>query len=159
MTGIQELDYLSNYFFKYIINKYFLRKSKEINSFTDKGDHGYDNRNREMRAIFGAYGPDIHRKKKIPPFQNIELYNLFTGQFFFRLISIFYFQFLDLMRLPIAAPNNGTKGVLYSVLRTPPNYIESDVVDLEICENVEIIKCGDGCYFRVCLKIIYYLIK
>jgi hypothetical protein len=47
----------------------------------EKGDHGYDNRMREMRAIFGAWGPSIKRGFDVKPFQNIELYNLFTGEF------------------------------------------------------------------------------
>src|SRR4051812_16422837 len=46
----------------------------------DKGDHGYDNRVKEMRAIFGAYGPSIKAHSRIHPFQNIELYNLFVGR-------------------------------------------------------------------------------
>jgi hypothetical protein len=45
----------------------------------EKGDHGYDNRMREMRAIFGTWGPSIKNGYELEPFQNIELYNLFTG--------------------------------------------------------------------------------
>lgn len=57
-----------------------------MNLSTDNGDHGYDNRLKEMRTIFGAYGPSIRPKFEIPPFQNIELYNLFSGLFFFKLL-------------------------------------------------------------------------
>lgn len=33
-----------------------------------------------MRTIFGAIGPSIAQQKTIDPFQNIELYNLFTSK-------------------------------------------------------------------------------
>lgn len=45
-----------------------------------KGDHGYDFALGPMRAIFGAYGPSVRKNFDVPPFQNIELYNLFVGE-------------------------------------------------------------------------------
>ncbi|KAH7730536.1 Type I phosphodiesterase / nucleotide pyrophosphatase family protein [Aphelenchoides avenae] len=93
------------------------------------GDHGYDNRLRSMRALFGAYGPSVKRSKLVAPFQNIELYNLFT----------------ELMQLPYAAPNNGTKGLLYSIMKSPPALEETSMVDLPECSSIEMFKCGDGC--------------
>lgn len=63
------------------------------------------------------------------------------------------------MKLPIVAPNNGTKGLLYSVMKSPPDYIETDVIDLEPCENVKIVKCGDGCYFKVYFTLEYLFKK
>uniref|UniRef100_A0A1I8C045 NUC domain-containing protein n=1 Tax=Meloidogyne hapla TaxID=6305 RepID=A0A1I8C045_MELHA len=55
------------------------QKSLKEHGPMEKGDHGYDNRMREMRALFGAWGPSIKNGYEIEPFQNIELYNLFTG--------------------------------------------------------------------------------
>uniref|UniRef100_A0A915P6W0 Uncharacterized protein n=1 Tax=Meloidogyne floridensis TaxID=298350 RepID=A0A915P6W0_9BILA len=55
------------------------QKSLKEHGPMEKGDHGYDNRMREMRAIFGAWGPSIKNGYQIETFQNIELYNLFTG--------------------------------------------------------------------------------
>lgn len=45
------------------------------------GDHGYDNNLPSMRAMFGAIGPSIKERNIISEFQNIELYNLFSGKF------------------------------------------------------------------------------
>ncbi|VDO44952.1 unnamed protein product [Onchocerca flexuosa] len=78
---------------------------KEKESYKLLGDHGFDNRLVSMRAIFIAVGPDIAQKREINEFQNIELYNLFT----------------HLLRID-AAPNNGTNGTLFTVLRNPPNF-------------------------------------
>uniref|UniRef100_A0A183CEN1 V-SNARE coiled-coil homology domain-containing protein n=1 Tax=Globodera pallida TaxID=36090 RepID=A0A183CEN1_GLOPA len=52
---------------------------KQMNSSTMKGEHGYDNRVSSMRAVFGAWGPSIKQRYTEKPFQNIELYNLFTA--------------------------------------------------------------------------------
>lgn len=100
---------------------------------TDVGDHGYDNRLTKMRTIFGAYGPSIRPKLKVPPFQNIELYNLFT----------------DLMQLSNPAPNNGTRGLLYPILKLAPEHKIVATHRVAECENVALRKCGDGCHFEV----------
>uniref|UniRef100_A0A1I7W2V1 NUC domain-containing protein n=1 Tax=Loa loa TaxID=7209 RepID=A0A1I7W2V1_LOALO len=77
--------------------------AEQNESYTRLGDHGYDNRIDSMRAIFIAFGPDIGMNRVIDSFQNIELYNLFA-----------YLLRID------AAPNNGTDGALFDVLRTLP---------------------------------------
>ncbi|EJW74809.1 hypothetical protein WUBG_14283 [Wuchereria bancrofti] len=79
------------------------RTDEEKESYKLLGDHGYDNRIISMRAIFIAVGPDIAQNREISAFQNIELYNLFA----------------NLLRID-AAPNNGTDGILFPVLRNPP---------------------------------------
>ncbi|XP_029649912.1 uncharacterized protein LOC115223464 [Octopus sinensis] len=76
---------------------------KDIALYTDKGSHGYDNRYRSMRSLFLAYGPDFKQNLTIKPFENIELYNLFT----------------DIFNVT-GAPNNGTVGRLDSILHSPP---------------------------------------
>nr|CAD2172543.1 unnamed protein product [Meloidogyne enterolobii] len=109
------------------------QKSLKEHGPMEKGDHGYDNRMREMRAIFGAWGPSIKNGYQIETFQNIELYNLFTV----------------LMQLPFTAPNNGTMGRLHSLLKSPPPVEKSQMIDLEECEGARLVKCGDGCKFNL----------
>uniref|UniRef100_A0A1I7VFF8 NUC domain-containing protein n=1 Tax=Loa loa TaxID=7209 RepID=A0A1I7VFF8_LOALO len=63
---------------------------EEKESYKLLGDHGYDNRITSMRATFIAVGPDIAQNREI-----------------------------NLLRID-AAPNNGTNGTLFNVLRSPP---------------------------------------
>lgn len=42
------------------------------------GAHGYDNAFFSMRSIFVAHGPQFARGRKVPSFENIEIYNLIT---------------------------------------------------------------------------------
>ncbi|KAL2480215.1 Alkaline-phosphatase-like family protein [Abeliophyllum distichum] len=42
------------------------------------GDHGYDNAFFSMRTIFIAHGPQFARGKKVPSFENVQIYNLVT---------------------------------------------------------------------------------
>ncbi|XP_030074328.1 autotaxin isoform X10 [Microcaecilia unicolor] len=65
------------------------------------GDHGYDNKISSMQTVFVGYGPTFKYKTKVPPFENIELYNVMC----------------DLLGLKPAA-NNGTHGSLNHMLRT-----------------------------------------
>ncbi|XP_040210834.1 ectonucleotide pyrophosphatase/phosphodiesterase family member 2 isoform X8 [Rana temporaria] len=67
-----------------------------------QGDHGYDNKFSSMQTVFVAYGPTFKYKSKVPPFENIELYNVMC----------------DLLGLK-PAPNNGTHGSLNHLLRLP----------------------------------------
>uniref|UniRef100_A0A674J574 Autotaxin n=1 Tax=Terrapene triunguis TaxID=2587831 RepID=A0A674J574_9SAUR len=65
------------------------------------GDHGYDNKINSMQTVFVGYGPTFKHKTKVPPFENIELYNIMC----------------DLLGLK-PAPNNGTHGSLNHLLRS-----------------------------------------
>ncbi|XP_075070102.1 autotaxin isoform X5 [Mixophyes fleayi] len=65
-----------------------------------QGDHGYDNKINSMQTVFVGYGPTFKHKTKVPPFENIELYNVMC----------------DLLGLK-PAPNNGTHGSLNHILR------------------------------------------
>ncbi|KAK3089994.1 hypothetical protein FSP39_008300 [Pinctada imbricata] len=67
------------------------------------GNHGYDNRYKSMRALFLAHGPEFRQNVTVNAFENIELYNLMT----------------DILKIK-ASPNNGTRGSLNHVLRSPP---------------------------------------
>uniref|UniRef100_A0A673GKD0 Ectonucleotide pyrophosphatase/phosphodiesterase family member 1-like n=1 Tax=Sinocyclocheilus rhinocerous TaxID=307959 RepID=A0A673GKD0_9TELE len=68
------------------------------------GFHGSDNVFKNMKAIFIGYGPGIHSKTNVLPFENIEVYNLLC----------------DLLGIP-PAPNNGTHGSLNHLLKNPPH--------------------------------------
>ena len=41
-----------------------------------RGNHGWDNLNSEMQALFVAQGPSFQKSLQVRPFHNIELYNL-----------------------------------------------------------------------------------
>ncbi|KAL8498159.1 hypothetical protein ACS0TY_021480 [Phlomoides rotata] len=63
------------------------------------GSHGYDNAFFSMRSIFVAHGPRFGRGRKVPSFENVEIYNLVTS-----ILNI------------NGAPNNGTETFPDSVL-------------------------------------------
>uniref|UniRef100_A0A3B5B920 Ectonucleotide pyrophosphatase/phosphodiesterase family member 2-like n=1 Tax=Stegastes partitus TaxID=144197 RepID=A0A3B5B920_9TELE len=67
------------------------------------GDHGFDNKITSMRTIFMGHGPSFKFQKRVPEFENIELYNVMC----------------DLLGLT-PAPNNGTHGSLNDMLKEPP---------------------------------------
>lgn len=63
------------------------------------GSHGYDNAIFSMRTVFIAHGPQFGRGRKVPSFENVQIYNLVT-----RILNI------------DGAPNNGTESFPSSVL-------------------------------------------
>ncbi|KAK6139612.1 LOW QUALITY PROTEIN: hypothetical protein DH2020_026648 [Rehmannia glutinosa] len=63
------------------------------------GAHGYDNAFFSMRTIFIAHGPQFARGRKVPSFENVQIYNLVT--------SILNIE---------GAPNNGTMAFAKSIL-------------------------------------------
>ncbi|XP_054616938.1 ectonucleotide pyrophosphatase/phosphodiesterase family member 1 isoform X1 [Dunckerocampus dactyliophorus] len=77
---------------------------KEIKYCTG-GFHGSDNVFTNMQAIFIGYGPGFKSSTVVPPFENIELYNLMC----------------DLLGVP-PAPNNGTHGSLNHLLKRPVHF-------------------------------------
>ncbi|XP_075893703.1 ectonucleotide pyrophosphatase/phosphodiesterase family member 1 [Nelusetta ayraudi] len=66
------------------------------------GFHGSDNLFGNMQAIFIGYGPGFKYSTEVPPFENIEVYNLMC----------------DLLGIR-PAPNNGTHGSLNHLLKSP----------------------------------------
>lgn len=66
-----------NWYFSSIIKRTKLSKMK----VHLKGNHGYDYRLKQMHALFVAIGPAIRENNTVATFQNIELYNLFSGHF------------------------------------------------------------------------------
>ncbi|XP_056378652.1 ectonucleotide pyrophosphatase/phosphodiesterase family member 2 isoform X6 [Hyla sarda] len=75
---------------------------KKAGKCSFQGDHGYDNKISSMQTVFVGHGPSFKYKNKVPPFENIELYNVMC----------------DLLGLK-PAPNNGTHGSLNHLLRAP----------------------------------------
>jgi predicted AlkP superfamily pyrophosphatase or phosphodiesterase len=43
------------------------------------GEHGYDNDEPKMRALFVAHGPSFKQHLTVPVFDNINVYALLTG--------------------------------------------------------------------------------
>ncbi|XP_068241514.1 ectonucleotide pyrophosphatase/phosphodiesterase family member 3-like [Palaemon carinicauda] len=72
-------------------------------NFSREGEHGYDNYFKKMNALFLASGPAFKHGLVMEPFQNIEIYNL-----------------MCLLAGVEPAPNNGTEGLLYYILKDPP---------------------------------------
>ncbi|KAF4081620.1 hypothetical protein AMELA_G00163300 [Ameiurus melas] len=72
-------------------------------SFCSGGNHGYDNDDPSMQAMFLSYGPKFNFQTEVEPFTNIELYNLMC----------------DVLEIT-PAPNNGSHGSLNHLLRSPP---------------------------------------
>ncbi|KAJ0250876.1 Nucleotide pyrophosphatase-like protein [Hirschfeldia incana] len=72
------------------------RKSKDKEC---GGAHGYDNELFSMRSIFIGHGPMFARGRRVPSFENVEIYNL--------ICSILGLK---------AAPNNGSDGFASKVL-------------------------------------------
>lgn len=67
------------------------------------GEHGYDNAIFSMRTIFIGHGPQFARGRKVPSFENVQIYNLVT--------SILNIK---------PAPNNGSASFPQSVLLPSP---------------------------------------
>ena len=63
------------------------------------GAHGYDNAIFSMRSIFVGHGPQFGRGRKVPSFENVQIYNLIT--------SILNIK---------PAPNNGSASFPQSIL-------------------------------------------
>uniref|UniRef100_A0A914EIC5 Uncharacterized protein n=1 Tax=Acrobeloides nanus TaxID=290746 RepID=A0A914EIC5_9BILA len=113
-----------------------------VDDYHVTSDHGYDFLEESMHAIFFARGPNIRPKTVLPPFQNIELLNLFT----------------ELLRLNPDVKNNGTLGLLnklvynmnlnplapsvfiHPVQECPPSVLQQkrevkSCVDMTACQN------------------------
>lgn len=63
------------------------------------GAHGYDNAVFSMRTIFIGHGPQFARGRKVPSFENVQIYNLVT-------------KILNIQ----GAPNNGSESFPNSIL-------------------------------------------
>jgi len=99
-----------------------------------------------MRAIFAAYGPSIKNRFEIQPFQNIELYNFFTGIPLLPLPD----GFSDLLALPITSTNNGTRGALFPIMTSPPKLPADELFHPEAClSKPRVVNCVEECSMNV----------
>ncbi|CAK9134946.1 unnamed protein product [Ilex paraguariensis] len=78
---------------------HIVTQSRSAGDDTCGGAHAYDNKYFSMRSIFIGHGPRFARGKKVPSFENVEIYNVVT--------SILNIK---------GAPTNGTDGFPNSVL-------------------------------------------
>lgn len=61
---------------------YFINTKDYFDRFPDRptgATHGFDNRDKEMYAIFVAYGPDFKEGLKVKPFENIHVFELIAN--------------------------------------------------------------------------------
>lgn len=60
-------------------NGYTITSRNRLNFFVQglpSGTHGYDNLEKDMEGIFLAYGPSFKQGLKIPPFENVHIYEM-----------------------------------------------------------------------------------
>ncbi|KAL0917878.1 hypothetical protein M5K25_012979 [Dendrobium thyrsiflorum] len=82
-----------------LVDEGYTVEYKREKTYECGGSHGYDNLLFSMRTFFVAHGPRFAKGKKIPSFQNIEVYNLVTA-----ILGV------------EGAPNNGSNSFPNSVL-------------------------------------------
>ncbi|KAG6769978.1 hypothetical protein POTOM_025645 [Populus tomentosa] len=87
-----------------MIGEGFKVEQKRTNRQECGGAHGYDNALFSMRTIFIGHGPQFARGRKVPSFENVQIYNLIT--------SILNIQ---------GAPNNGSVSFPSTVLLPNPS--------------------------------------
>ncbi|OIW03990.1 hypothetical protein TanjilG_30266 [Lupinus angustifolius] len=85
-----------------LVEEGFKIEQKRTDTKECGGAHGYDNAFFSMRTIFIGHGPQFARGKKIPSFENVQIYNLVT--------SILNIK---------GAPNNGSSSFPESALLPP----------------------------------------
>ncbi|RYR19765.1 hypothetical protein Ahy_B03g064655 isoform A [Arachis hypogaea] len=61
-----------------LLEEGFKVKQKRSKNKECGGSHGYDNEFFSMRSIFIGHGPQFARGRKIPSFENVQIYNLVT---------------------------------------------------------------------------------
>ncbi|GFP92657.1 ectonucleotide pyrophosphatase/phosphodiesterase family member 1 [Phtheirospermum japonicum] len=82
-----------------LVEEGFKVEQKRLKRQECGGAHGYDNAFFSMRTIFIAHGPQFARGRKVPSFENVQIYNVVT-------------QILNIE----GAPNNGSMLFAKSVL-------------------------------------------
>lgn len=82
-----------------LLEESFKVEQRRSNNQECGGAHGYDNAFFSMRTIFIAHGPQFERGRKVPSFENIQIYNLITS----------------ILKIK-GAPNNGSISFPQSVL-------------------------------------------
>lgn len=64
-------------FVREVFKQLFLLSFCAVTPTTKYGNHGYDNEEKSMHAIFIAIGPLFAQSKTLKPFNTVDLYNLF----------------------------------------------------------------------------------
>lgn len=82
-----------------LIEEGFKVEQKKTNRKECGGAHGYDNAVFSMRTIFIGHGPQFARGRKVPSFENVQIYNVITS-----ILEIH------------GAPNNGSSSFPLSIL-------------------------------------------
>ncbi|XP_061368842.1 uncharacterized protein LOC133311758 isoform X2 [Gastrolobium bilobum] len=82
-----------------LVEEGFKIEQNRTNNKECGGAHGYDNAFFSMRTIFIGHGPQFARGRKIPSFENVQIYNLVTS----------------ILKIK-GAPNNGSASFADSVL-------------------------------------------
>lgn len=82
-----------------LIEEGFKVEQKKTNRKECGGAHGYDNAVFSMRTIFIGHGPQFARGRKVPSFENVQIYNVITS-----ILKIH------------GAPNNGSSSLPLSIL-------------------------------------------
>ncbi|XP_066524852.1 venom phosphodiesterase CdcPDE [Hoplias malabaricus] len=86
-----------------MVNSHWLLESTPGSlTFCSGGNHGYDNDDSSMQAMFLSYGPKFLFQTEVEPFSNTELYNLMC----------------DVLEIT-PTQNNGSHGSLNHLLRSP----------------------------------------
>ncbi|KAI3701411.1 hypothetical protein L6452_26456 [Arctium lappa] len=62
-----------------LVEEGFKIELKDLGNPECAGAHGYDNAFFSMRTIFIGHGPRFARGRKVPTFENVEIYNLITS--------------------------------------------------------------------------------
>lgn len=62
-----------------LVEEGFSVEQKNSNNKECGGAHGYDNAFFSMRTIFIGHGPQFARGRKVPSFENVQIYNLITS--------------------------------------------------------------------------------
>lgn len=62
-----------------LVDEGYKVEQKRTESKECGGAHGYDNAFFSMRTIFIAHGPQFERGRKVPSFENVQIYNLITS--------------------------------------------------------------------------------
>ncbi|KAF9613989.1 hypothetical protein IFM89_014789 [Coptis chinensis] len=76
------LHYSANYRISPIIgllDEGFMVEQRNLSQRTCAGAHGYDNAYFSMRTIFIGHGPKFAKGRKVPSFENVQIYNMVTS--------------------------------------------------------------------------------
>uniref|UniRef100_A0A0G4EZ66 Sulfatase N-terminal domain-containing protein n=1 Tax=Chromera velia CCMP2878 TaxID=1169474 RepID=A0A0G4EZ66_9ALVE len=89
--------------------------TEEERKKTIKGNHGWDNADPLMGALFGASGPRIKKGVRVAPFENVQLYSFFCNILGLTPAPSNTTGILDAILIPAAPPATAPNGLASSV--------------------------------------------